>query len=235
MGIDIGIAAMPSTDNAYLDELKARLTANDLVPAVSIGPMTLSNDAEVRRDSVEALKRNLDKVARVGASICFFGAGFNGRVRHEGRIRYCIEMAKDLGVAAAKLGLRVTQENFDYFNADDLVRICRGVNMPNVGVHSDTGNWLITGDDPYEATVKVLPWTLHGHVRDYLYESDTYNGVAVGEGLVDFNRVLPELAKAGTAERPIIFSMEVDTDDRDEDEMADRSYAYLKNWLAKNS
>lgn len=233
MGIDISVAAMPSTDSAYLDELAARLKENKLLPAVGVGPLLLSNDVEVRRDSVDAAKRNLEIVARLGAERSFFGAGFNGRVRHEGRIRYCIEMARELGLEAQRLGIRITQENFDYFNADDLVRITQGVGLENVGVHSDTGNWLITGEDPLTATKKVLPYTLHAHVRDYLYENDTYNGVAVGDGLVDFPSILPELAKAGE-KYPIIFSMEVDTDDRDEDECAERSYAYLKKWATEN-
>jgi hypothetical protein len=58
------------------------------------------------------------------------------------------------------------------------------------------------------------------------------NGVAVGDGLVDFERVLPLLVRAPVEE--LIFSMEVDTDDRDEDEMAERSYTYLAAWLTKH-
>jgi hypothetical protein len=42
----------------------------------------------------------------------------------------------------------------------------------------------------------------------------------------------PLLARAPVEE--LIFSMEVDTDDRDEDEAAERSYAYLAAWLEKN-
>lgn len=74
---------------------------------------------------------------------------------------------------------------------------------------------------------------MHAHVRDYVLENDTYNGVAVGAGLVDFEKVLPLLAQAGEKE-DVIFSMEVDTDDRDEDQCAHDSYAYLKNWLIKS-
>lgn len=39
------------------------------------------------------------------------------------------------------------------------------------------------------------------------------------------------LAQAPVEE--LIFSMEVDTDDRDEDECAERSYAYLKAWMER--
>ena len=230
-GIDFGLAALPSRDPSYLDEMAARFRENDLVPAVGLGGMRLSNDAEVRAESVAELLANMDLVARLGARRTFFGAQFFGRVAREGRIRFCIEMTRQIAPRAAELGLTLTQENYDYFTADDLVRICRAVAMPHVGVHSDTGNWLIVGEDPLTATQKVLPHTLHSHVRDYVYENDTYNGVALGDGLVDFPRILPVLARAPVEE--IVFSMEVDTDDRDEDDAADRSFAYLKAWLAR--
>jgi sugar phosphate isomerase/epimerase len=141
-------------------------------------------------------------------------------------------MLRRIAPTARSLGLRITQENYDYFGSADLVRICQAVGEPHVGVHSDTGNWLILGEDPVAATEAVLPYTLHAHVRDYVVENDTYNGVALGDGLVDFERVLPVLARAPVEE--LIFSMEVDTDDRDEDEAAERSYAHLAAWLAKN-
>lgn len=231
MGIDISLAAMPSTDNTYLDELRARLHENDLIPAVGVGGLRLSHDAEVRAESIDEAKRGLEKIARIGATRGFFGAAFLGRVTREGRIRYCVDMLRQIEPSVKSLGLRITQENYDYFLADDLVRICREVGSPHIGVHSDTGNWLIMGEDPLESTRKVLPYTFHAHVRDYLVEGHTYNGVAVGDGLVDFDQVLPVLAQAPVEE--LIFSMEVDTDDRDEDECAERSYAYLKAWMER--
>ena len=199
---------------------------------VGFGGIALSNDVDVRRESVANAKRNLDKVARLGVERSNFGCGFNGRVKHEGRINFCVQMLKELGPHAKGLGIRITQENFDYWKADDLARICEAVGMKEwVGVHSDTGNWLIMDEDPLEATRKVLPYTLHAHVRDYVVENETYNGVALGAGLVDFEKVLPVLAQAPVEE--IVFSMEVDTDDRDEDEEAEKSYVYLKDWMQK--
>jgi sugar phosphate isomerase/epimerase len=232
MGIDFGLAGLPSTDRGYLEELRARMQSDGIVPAVGLGGLRLSNDAEIRAESIAELQRNMEKVVQLGARIGFFGAQFFGRVRHEGRIAFCVEMLRAVAPTAQGLGLRITQENYDYFNSADLVRICGAVGQPHVGVHSDTGNWLILGEDPVAATEAALPYTLHAHVRDYVLENETYNGVALGDGLVDFERVLPLLARAPVDE--LIFSVEVDTDDRDEDEAAERSYAYLAAWLEKN-
>ena len=80
------------------------------------------------------------------------------------------------------------------------------------------------------ATRKCAPYTFHTHVRDYVLEDGVYNGVALGRGLVDFPTLLPILVKAGENER-LVLSVEVDTDNRDEDEEARESYRYLKSWL----
>ena len=233
MGIDFGVMSLPSTDRSYLDELKARLKENNMIAMVGFGRVAVHNDAEVRAESLAQIRKNLEIVAYMGARTSNFGCDRNGRVTREGQIKIAIQMLKEVGQMAKEYGIRICQENFNWWTADELVRICREVGLDNVGIQSDTGNWLITNEDPVEATEKCLPYTFHAHVRDYVLENDTYNGVAVGAGLVDFERVLPLLAKAGEKE-DIIFSMEVDTDDRDEDQCAHDSYTYLKNWLIKN-
>ena len=103
------------------------------------------------------------------------------------------------------------------------------VNVPGVGrLGEGDAEQLVVA-----ATERCLPYTMHAHVRDYVLENDTYNGVAVGAGLIDFEKILPLLARAGGGE-DIVFSMEVDTDDRDEDQCAQDSYQYLKDWCLKN-
>ncbi|GEM_PF-1873770 len=233
MGIDFGVRSLPTTDRAYLDELKARLKENDMVAMVGFGGVSVSNDAEVRDASLADARRGLELVAQLGVRTSNFGCGLNGRVTREGQIKKAIEMLTEVGQVAKGYGIRICQENYDSFTSDELIRISEGTGLDNVGIQSDTGNWLILGEDPVEATRKCLPLTFHTHVRDYVLENDTYNGVAVGAGLIDFSKVLPLLAQAGEKE-DITFSMEVDTDDRDEDQCAQDSYAYLRRWLTEN-
>jgi sugar phosphate isomerase/epimerase len=234
MGIDIWVPSFPSADRAYLDELKARLREHDMVAAVGFDwSVAVSNDAEVRAASLDRARQGLEVAAFLGSRTSMFACDLNGRVTHEGQIKIAIQMIREIGQIAKGLGLRICQENYNTWNADELIRITRETGLDNVGIQSDTGNWLITGEDPVEATRKCLPHTYHAHVRDYVLENDTYNGVAVGAGLVDFEQILPLLAQAGEQE-DIIFSMEVDTDDRDEDRCAHDSYAYLKDWLIRN-
>jgi len=233
MGIDVGLSALPSTDRAYLDEFKARLSENNLVAMMYVGGVVLSYDEEVRVAALQAGYKQLEALAYLGIPTAGFGCGMNGRVTREGRIRLAIDAVGKLGQAAKSLGIRICQEDFDYFTSDDLVRISAGTGLDNVGINSDTGNWLILGEDPAAATKKCLPYTFHAHVRDYVLEDGVYNGVALGRGLVDFPTILPILAQAGAQQR-LILSVEVDTDNRDEDEEAHESYRYLKDWLVSN-
>jgi sugar phosphate isomerase/epimerase len=231
MGIDLGLTALPSLDRSNLDEFKARLVENDLAAMLHVGGIALSYDDEVRQAALSVGYRQLEAVAYLGVRTVGFSCGMNGRVTREGRIRLAIDAVGQLGRRARDLGIRICQEDYDYFTSDDLIRICDGTGLDNVGIQSDTGNWLILGEDPVYATKKCVPYTFHAHVRDYVVENGVYNGVALGRGLVDFPNLLPVLVKAGERER-LILSVEVDTDNRDEDEEAYESYRYLKAWLA---
>ncbi len=233
MGIDFGVGSLPSTDRSYLDELKARLAENNMRPMVGFGGVAASLDADVRQNAIDQAKRNLEVSAYLGAKVSNFGVQRNGRVTRSAQVRFATESLKEVAKEAKRLGLRICQENFDYWTSDELIQMSVGSDPEVVGINNDTGNWLITGEDPVEATKKVLPHTFHSHVRDYVLEEGTYNGVAVGEGLVNFEALLPILAKAGQ-DKDIFFSIEVDTDNHDEDVMFARSCLYLKKWLTAN-
>jgi sugar phosphate isomerase/epimerase len=233
MGIDLGVARFPSTDRAYLDELKAQLRELNLRANIGFRSLVCTLDTEVREAALNTALKDLEVAAYMGASTSNFGFQRNGRVTRAGQLRFAIDQLMVVGKEAKALGLRIFQENFDWWTAEELIQMCVESGCDNVGIQNDTGNWLITGEDPVESTKKVLPWTMYSHVRDYVLEEGTYNGVAVGEGLVDFERLLPELAKAGE-KGTFVFSIEVDTDNRDEDQAFDDSCRFVKAWLDRN-
>ena len=75
----------------------------------------------------------------------------------------------------------VTTENYDYFTSDDFLEIFQRLDRPNVGLHNDTGNWLLLDEDPLEATRKVAPYTYHAHVRDYDLRDGVFTSVPIGQ------------------------------------------------------
>jgi sugar phosphate isomerase/epimerase len=233
MAIDLTLAALPSTEKSYIDELKVRLGESKLWPVVEVGGVAVTYDDEVRTAACEEGRRDLELAARLGARTCTFSPDINGRLTRPAAVRLATESIRELGRSAKAFGIRICQENYDYFSSDDLIRISEGTGLDNVGVLNDTGNWLILNEDPVFATRKCLPRTFHAHVRDYVLEQGVYNGVALGRGLVDFPTLLPVLAQAGSKER-IAFTIELDTDNRDEDEELHESYRYAKDWLVAN-
>lgn len=234
MGIDFGMRALESTDRGYLDELKARLKENNLFPMFGFGGVTCHFDADVREATLKQAMKGLEVAAYLGAKVSNFGTQRNGRVTRTAQLLFAVEQLKEVGAEAKRLGLKIAQEDFDYWSSEELIAMSAFTGLDNVGINNDVGNWLIIDEDPVLASKKVLPYTFHSHIRDYVLEYGTYNGVAVGDGLVDFEAALPIVAKAAANVDPFIFSIEVDTDNREEDECFRRSCQYVKDWLVRN-
>ena len=234
MGIDFGVGSLVSTDKGYLDELKARLKENNLFPMCGFGSVACSYDAEVRAATVKQAMKGLEVAAYLGAKVSNFGTQRNGRVTRPMQLQLAIEQLKEIGAEAKRLGLKICQEDFDYWSSAELITMSAATGLDSVGINNDVGNWLILDEDPVLASKKVLPYTFHSHIRDYVLEGATYDGVAVGDGLVDFEAALPVVAQAAANVDPFIFSIEVDTDDKEEDECFRRSCEYVKGWLVRN-
>ncbi|MBO0702840.1 MAG: TIM barrel protein, partial [Candidatus Dormibacteraeota bacterium] len=136
MGIDFGVRSMPGTDRSYLDELRSRLAEAGLLAMVGFGVLAVSNDEEVRSASVEEAKRNLEVVAALGVRTSNFSCLLNGRMTRRGHVRVATEMLREVGRHARSLGIRICQENFNTFNSGELIQICAGSGLDNVGIQS---------------------------------------------------------------------------------------------------
>ena len=211
-GVDFGVGALPSNDAAYVDELRARLDEMQLVPTVIVGSLNLTADRGLSEPPLEAAIANLEIARRLGSPIGLFYFGYGGRVTREGRIRLAVEQVARLADAAADLGMVVTTENYDFFTSDDFLEIFQRLDRPNVGLHNDTGNWLILDEDPLEATRKMAPYTWHAHVRDYVLEDGVFTSVPIGQGVVDFDPILDELVRVGESRDRFVLAMEMDLD-----------------------
>jgi len=67
LSMDLGVAGLPSTDKAYLDEFKTRLAENKLWPVAGVGGVAVSYDDEVRSAALNTGRRNLEVAAYLGA------------------------------------------------------------------------------------------------------------------------------------------------------------------------
>lgn len=235
-GIDFGVGALPSTEPGYLDELRARLDERGLIPTVIVGSLNLNADRDLSEPPLEKAIANLAVAQHLGSPLGLFYFGYGGRVTREGRIRLAVEQVFRLADAAAALGLTVTTENYDYFTSDDFLEIFQRVARPNVGLHNDTGNWLILGEDPLEATRKMAPYTHHAHVRDYVRKDGVFSSVPIGQGVVDFPPILDELVEIGKSRDRFVLAMEMDLDagsPEEEDEAVRECARYMADWFSR--
>lgn len=108
---------------------------------------------------------------------------------------------------AERYGIFIGIEPHNEFTANPqtLERILNLVDSPFLRVNFDTGNSYLSGHDPYEALRMVVDKVVHVHAKDIggalLDERGqvygTPVGVACGEGVIDWEKVLTILHQAG--------------------------------------
>lgn len=238
LGVDFGVGQLASLDRGYLDDLKGRLAEQNLLPTVIVGSLVLAADPDLSEPPLQRAIENLEVARFLGSPLGLFYFGYGGRVTREGRVRLAIEQVRRLADAAAPLGLTVTTENYDCFTSGDFLQIFAGVDRGNVGLHNDTGNWLILGEDPLAATRALAPYTYHAHVRDYVLRDGVYTSVPIGAGVVDFPAVLAELAAIGRKHERFVLAIEMDLDagSPDAEDQAVRACArFMAGWFSENA
>ena len=101
-------------------------------------------------------------------------------------------------------GAKLAIENHKDWRADDLVRILKGVNSPNIGVCLDTGNSIALLEEPHEVVETLAPYAFTTHFKD-MAVADFEDGfllaeVPLGQGFLD----LPRMIRALRAKNPEI-------------------------------
>lgn len=230
-GVDFGVGNLAATDDDYVDDLRRRLDERGLVPTAIVGSLLLHADRDLSEPPLARAIANLAVAHRLGSPLGLFYFGYGGRVTREGRIRLAVEQVGRLAEAAASYGMTVTTENYDFFTSDDFLEIFDRLARPNVGLHSDTGNWLLLGEDPLTATRKLAPFTFHAHVRDYVLRDGVYTSVPIGQGEVDFPPILAELRRIGEARGRFVLAVEMDLDAGDE-AAEDAAVRECVRWMA---
>jgi sugar phosphate isomerase/epimerase len=149
-------------------------------------------------------------------------------------MRYTLKKAS---LVAARHGVYVCVEPHGIYTktTEGLLRIVQLVDSPWMAVNWDTGNSYLAGiEDPYQGLERVRDWVRNVHAKDISTEhserergkvTGTPVGCAVGEGLVDWERVLSIL---DPLDRQIGLSVEVATV-----EEAERSFGFLTRLLGK--
>jgi 3-oxoisoapionate decarboxylase len=236
-GISLESCFFPSFDAGYLADVRARLDAYqfDRVYAwghpdgLEAGRSLLARDDMIRHiGHAKAIGATVMRV--VGSSFSFV------RDPHEPQLRIISGWLKEAVRVAASEGVSLAIENHIDYDADEILRLIEEVDSPFFGVTLDTANFLRVLDDPVAATEKLAPYVLATHIKDIepvkgrsVRAWNYFACVAAGEGLVEIDAIVAILARAGYRG---LLAFEADMPAARwlgrEDEMVERSVAYLK-------
>jgi sugar phosphate isomerase/epimerase len=235
-GINLGVGGdqnqLASFDDAYVREVRKRLDDLGLQVIPILGNLDIHADPSFVQRSVEAIKPALERSAVLGATVSTFGTSLHGRLTREKAVTIYAEAAAEICELAAGLGQSLCSENYNTFTSDELMAVVERSGASNHGFLNDIGNWLITGEDPYSVTKKLLPRTIHLHIKDYALDDGVWRSVPLGDGIVPVRKILQTLADA-EGEATLYLALETDLDSDGEDEALDRSYAYYADWAAQ--
>jgi sugar phosphate isomerase/epimerase len=235
-GINLGVGGdqnqLASFDDAYVREVRSRLDDLGLQVIPILGNLDIHADPSFVQRSVEAIKPALERSAVLGATVSTFGTSLHGRLTREKAVTIYAEAAAEICELAAGLGQSLCSENYNTFTSDELMAVVERSGASNHGFLNDIGNWLITGEDPYSVTKKLLPRTIHLHIKDYALDDGVWRSVPLGDGIVPVRKILQTLADA-EGEATLYLALETDLDSDGEDEALDRSYAYYADWAAQ--
>lgn len=227
-GVTIGRRLLKSggRDEGEVEAVQQQLADLNLRAIAGIGSIVLHAKPGLMEEAFTRTVAGLEFAAALGADTATFGPSLYGRVSRYGHIRMAIEQYGQLGDAAAEYGLRVCHENYNNFNADEFQQIFDACGRGNLGLLNDTGNWVITHDDPLVSTQRFTSRTFCVHLKDYVWNDGVWNMVPLGMGIVNFPAILRELQ---AAPQPLIMVIEMDLDDgSDELGAQERSLAYLR-------
>jgi sugar phosphate isomerase/epimerase len=237
-GINLGVGGdqnqLARFDDAYVRDVRRRLDDLGLHVIPILGNLDVHADPSFVQRSVAEFKPALERAAALGATVSTFGTSLHGRLTREKAVSIYAEAAAEMCAMAAEYGQSLCAENYNTFTSVELTAVVERSGASNHGFLNDIGNWLITGEDPYSVTRKLLPRTIHLHIKDYALDDGVWRSVPLGDGIVPVRQILQTLADA-EGDRTLYLAIETDLDCDGEDEALDRSYAYYADWASQQS
>jgi len=237
-GVSLESCFLPSFEESYLTELKAKLDAYGFDRVYAWGH---PNGLE-RGQNEEAFKDMCNSISRaklIGANVmrvCGSSSAFLHEP-HEPQIKALITKFRKAMKVADEYGVKLAIENHHDYNATEILQIIEGVESPNFGLTFDTGNFLRLMDDPVSAMEKLAKYTFATHIKDLDVnrtacpnEWNFFSGVPVGRGLIDHTKLIKLLKDANYQG---LLAIEVDYPHPDwfdcEDEVVSLSVKALRN------
>jgi sugar phosphate isomerase/epimerase len=235
-GVSLESCFIPSFDNAYLTDVKAKLDGYGFDRVFAWGhPDGLEGGKN--QDAYKDMIASLEHAKNIGADVMrVVGSSLMFRFEsHADQIARLTKMFKDAVKVAKDYDIKLAVENHIDFTADEILAILSNVGSPYLGLNFDTGNFLRLLDDPIKGMQKLAPHVFATHVKDLKPQKGVaadewyfFSSTPVGDGLVDNLRLARMLKDAGYKG---FLAVEIDflhPDYPDEDEAVAQSVRELK-------
>ena len=214
-GVSLESCFLPSFDEGFLKELKAKLDNYGFDRVYAWGHpngLERGQNEEAYKDMLESIKR----AKQIGAEVmrvCGSSSQFLSEP-HEPQIKMLTVQFKKAMKVADEHGIKLAMENHHDFTGDEMLQIIEGVASPNFGITFDTGNFLRLLDDPIAAMEKLAKYTFATHIKDLIPNPQAkasdwcfFSCVPTGKGMVDNFRIA-ELLKQNNYEG--LLAVEID-------------------------
>ncbi len=165
------------------------------------GPITIGLVPRARRaERIERLRQGTDFCVRAGIPAVHAHFGFIPEDPNDVLYHEFVELMKGVARYARERGIDV------YFETGQetpvaLMRAILDIGYPNLGINYDTANLIMYGKaNPVDAMNLVGPYIRALHAKDGMYPTDPRElgaEVPIGEGMVDFPKVIKKLKDLG--------------------------------------
>lgn len=154
-------------------------------------------DPKVRANAADALQRNIDWAAALGAVVLESFPAWRGEKQDRQKaLKVLAEQYHKAAEAAAKVGVTIALEPVSYGETDLINTLAQGaavvenVNHPALRLMGDTHHMFVCERDPARAVREAAPWLVHMHFSDS-------NRQPPGLGQMDLVAVVRALAEIG--------------------------------------
>jgi sugar phosphate isomerase/epimerase len=173
-GISYNDMFFKTTDDAYIDQVKAEVAAAGRVVTSYIieGNLAVADEA-TRNEQIEADKRKMRAAKRLGAPIVRINVGNTGRENADDTLgvdRVVKAFNEQLVPLAKELNIKMTMENHGGVSktAANIVRIIKATDPKWVGALVDFGNFPI--EHKYEEVEMAAPYAMVTHVKVNVFD-----------------------------------------------------------------
>ena len=204
-GVSLESLFLPRFDSSYLGEVKGMLDDYKLDRVYAWGhPDGLEGGRNQK--AFDDMMKSIEYAAAIGAKVMrVCGASLKFRNEPHGpMLETLTRMFTEAAKVAAKLDVRIADENHIDFNSDEMLSLIKDVNTPYFGINFDTGNFMRVLDDPIKGMEKLAKSTFATHVKDLKPNRNAsvddwyfFSSTPVGDGLVNNQRLAQLLKDAG--------------------------------------